>query len=320
MKKDILIIGGSGFVGSALTEVLLGAGHMVTLLNRGNRPMPGCAQIIADRDSQTEMEEKCRSVTNYDVIIDTSAYYLRQTELAWVCLAHKTNHWIHLSSAAVYRERIPFVPHPESDPNGGAEIWGRYGREKSAIDDFLAERSGDIPVTILRPPYIYGPQNSVDRETFVWSRSLHHLPIVIPGFGTAPIQFLHIDDLASAFISCIDQTPIHPCNIYNVAADEIVKLRQWVDLLIPICGGDLSNVYETKEKCDGYAVREYFPFRDHPCCLDPAKIKSELNWKAAYDIKTGFAQTYQTYSPEQLARYITKVSDTETTLAALLKK
>jgi nucleoside-diphosphate-sugar epimerase len=278
----------------------------------------GCDQIIADRNSLTDMEQ-ASGTTDYDVIIDTSAYHLHQTQLAWESFSPKTKQWIHLSSAAVYRERDPHSPHPESDETGGATIWGSYGQEKSAIDHFLAEQSEDIPVTILRPPYIYGPKNNVDRETFVWSRSLDHHPILLPDTGTAPIQFLHVDDLASAFLSCIDQTPLHPCNIYNVAADEIVTLREWADILIRTCGGDPQHIYELKEKGDGYAVREYFPFRDHPCCLDSTKIKRELTWSAQYGIKAGFAQTYQTYTPQQLREYLSKMSDTETKLAALLK-
>ena len=103
--KRALVIGGTGFVGSALIPELHREGFALTLLNRGTRVVEETAQLTADRNDEEQMRRAAGMVDcSFDVIIDTSAYTPLHTKLAWELLSHTTSHWIHLSSAAVYRE------------------------------------------------------------------------------------------------------------------------------------------------------------------------------------------------------------------------
>ena len=307
-SRKVLVIGGSGFVGGTLIPRLLEDGHDVTILNRGNRLIQGTKQLVADRTDKSQVRKAAENTGDFDVVIDTSSYNYQNTETAWANFAQKTKQWIHLGSAAVYKETPGRFP-SEKDEIGGAKIWGEYGVEKSDVDQFLKEHSSEIPVTVLRPPYLYGPGNDNDRETFVWSRALQGRPIVVPSNGLTQIQFLHVEDLAD-IIKLAMNNKSKRFAVYNVASDECPTLREWVDMLSDMVGAKNTSVLAGK-LADSYRPRQYFPFRDYPCCVENSLIKQELNWDAKYGIKDGFRQTFSKQNVEFLKtkELNTKVED-----------
>ncbi|MCW3126134.1 MAG: NAD-dependent epimerase/dehydratase [Bacteroidetes bacterium] len=236
-KQKILIIGGSGFIGHTLVPTMLREGHEVTILNRGNRPMNGAQQIIVDRSKPEDVKKTAESTDGFNVVIDTSAYTRQHTETVWTYFSDKADQWIHLSSAAVYAETQGRCA-SEKDPIGGSPVWGQYGIDKSEADQFLIDHAGKIPVTIFRPPYIYGPRNSVDRETFVWKRVLQGRPIIIPGDGQQPIQFVHVEEVVSVFMKAMNSAAgrANDTIVYNVASDETPTLNEWVDIVAKVPG------------------------------------------------------------------------------------
>ena len=290
--KRILVIGGSGFIGETLIPNLLSDGNDVSVLNRGNRLMKGTHQITADRKNPIEVKTASESTGNFDVVIDTSSYNGQNTEIAWQSFSKKTEHWIHLGSAAVYKETPNRFP-TEKDEIGGAPIWAEYGEEKSEAEQFLINHSSEVPVTILRPPYLYGPGNDNDRESFIWSRILVGRPILIPNNGKTQIQFLHVEDLSNAF-KTVMYNPPKDIAIYNVAAIERPTLSEWVDVVAKIAGGTNSGIL-AETYADNYKPRQFFPFRDYPCCISVDLITLKLGWEPNYRLEEGFKQTFETY-------------------------
>ena len=292
---QILVIGGSRFVGPALIKLLLDRKDSVIVLNRGTRSIPGTRQLIADRNDADAVETAVASAGTFDAAIDLSCYNASQADIAWRSCATRTKRWIHLSTVAVYAD-LDCVP-DETAPTGSAPVWGEYGVRKSEADDFLLSQTGP-PLTILRPPYLYGPGNHIDRETFIWKRALRGRPVLIPGNGEAIVQFLHIEDLASAFVTVLDHVA-NGSHIYNVAGDEQVSLKDYVQRLAAICGASDTGLPVGATDA-GYDARDYFPFGGHPCRLQTSLIKDELHWKPHYTFQEGFAQTYATYDPKTL--------------------
>jgi nucleoside-diphosphate-sugar epimerase len=292
--QRVLILGGSGFVGPSLIQVLLSEGHGVTVLNRGIRPIPGTTQLVADRNHTSDMQLVGERVSAFDILIDLSCYNRAQATLAWRTFAHKCAQWIHLSSAAVYCSPPSIVPR-EYAPIGGAPIWGDYGRGKSEADQYLLSARGGPALVILRPPYLYGPGNDNDRETFVWSRALRKRPVLVPGDGQTPIQFLHTEDLARAVVRVI-RTPPSARVVYNIAAPEEVTLKDFVTRLGAICGmPDPAVVVGTSDY--GFAPRQYFPFRDHPTRVDARTIREALGWTPQFTFESGFTATFHSLDP-----------------------
>lgn len=315
---NVLILGGSGFVGSALRPKLAEAGHTITVLNRGTKTLEGVVQLKADRNSKEALAAALNQMPKeigFDVIIDTAAYTLRQTRNVFELLGHKTKHWIHLSSAAVYKEADV---HPKEDfPIGGAKVWGDYGADKSAIDHFLLHEQHDVPVTILRPPYLYGPNNDNLRERFVWNRAIHKVPLFVPGDGTTHIQFLHVDDLADALVLCAG-TPVQESMAYNIAAEEKVSLSNWVATVLN-AGTMTTEVVNVGSAAADFTPRHYFPFRDYSCCVATGLFDQKMHWKPKYNsISTGLHQTFASYRLEALSERI-PITEAEVALSKRLR-
>ena len=289
MQTEILILGGSGFVGSALAPKLLSHNHNVTLLNRGNRVVNHVTQIKMDRYDADAM----RAIgTRFDVVIDTSSYNAEASEIAYQAFGGASCLWLHLSSAAIYHS-VGEMGACESDEAGGADIWGEYGRDKYEAELAIMDLATG-PYIILRPPYLYGPYNDNDRETFIWSRVLSGRPIILPGSGEAHIQFLHVADLAALFQHFIDSAP-GTSTIYNAAAPEIVTSLDWVTRLAKIAGRE-PKLFFGKDIAPSYRPRDYFPFRDTHCAVATDKLFFQTDWRPHYDLMQGFSDTFKSYS------------------------
>ncbi len=306
VNQKILILGGTGFVGPAVVSLLVRSGQDVTLLNRGTRAVPDTRHLQADRNRPQDLKKVLHSAdSHYDAIIDLSCYDAEQARLAWEAFSSRTRRWIYLSSAAVYKDDTD-TPPKESARVGGTGLWGRYGIDKYAAEQFLLTHAqGDYSpqVIILRAPYIYGPQNNIDRETFVWVRALNAQPVFIPGDGQTPIQFLHVSDLADAIKLFIDTSTLATFpGIYNIAADECPTLREWVSLLAEIAGVKDPGII-AGELANDFLPRQFFPFRDCRCWVDSSLIKTEVNWFPRYSLKEGFLHTYQSYPENSLKHF-----------------
>ncbi len=313
--EKVLIIGGSGFTGRPLVSELQKRGYSVTVLNRGNRKMEGVVQLLADRNSSENLREARKSLGSgafFDAIIDLSSYTPEQTRLAWQYFSDITKHWIHISSASVYLESS--IPPDESFPIGGAAVWGDYGVQKSLIDIFLLDTAQLTPVTILRPPYLYGPGNDSDREQFIWSRALRGLPVFVPGNGSTQMQFLHIEDLASALCYFIQQVPAAKA-VYNIGNSEWVSQLEWCSIVLE--SAELNTRLITLQQTNyNFKAREYFPFRDYPCVLQ-TKLINGISWRPALSLEKGLQLTFNSYSRQWLNNNL-KYGNAESILSGLL--
>ncbi|SLN13869.1 hypothetical protein TRL7639_00172 [Falsiruegeria litorea R37] len=288
----VLVIGGSGFVGRALIPALLNSGHDVSVLNRGNQRIEVVTQLVADRDDPAAVGLHQAA---YDVVVDTSGYTKQQVEIAFSAFGPSAGRWIHLSSAAVYRE-TPHLP-TEDDQLGGAEVWGEYGADKSEVDEFLTKRT-ECPIAILRPPYLYGPNNANDRETFVWSRVLSGRPVIVPGDGSAQLQFLHVQDLARIIVR-FAETNFGQKAIYNVAEPETMNAETWVRKVAAASGEGVSIIH-ARNHAVGIAARQFFPFRDYPCALDVSRFVRDFRWDFTFSFNQGIENTFLSYDRDAL--------------------
>jgi len=252
-----------------------------------------------------------RQAATFDVVIDTSGYTRQQVETAYSVFGGRTKKWIHLSSAAVYRENPDRLPN-EHDAIGGAAIWSRYGTDKSEADEFLICKS-KCPLVVLRPPYLYGPSNANDRETFVWSRVLSGRPVIVPGDGSARMQFLHIQDLANIIAHLVEADSGKQA-IYNVAEPETMNAQTWVERVAAVTG-IVPDTLSGELHASGIAAREYFPFRDYPCALDVARFLQDLDWTFQFNFDDGIRSTFQSYNPEVL-KQLSPSSDRELSILA----
>lgn len=285
---NILVLGGSYFIGLSILDKLRGLGD-ITVLNRGTKAvdMPGIDWIGCDRKNSEELSRKL--VKEYDVIVDISAYEPEDVDLLFHALKKLPSKYILISSSAVYKNAGATLPYAENSIVGGDPVWGDYGVLKYECEQ-AAERYLPSGAYAIRPPYVYGPHNYLEREQFIWARLLGQHPIFVPGDGSTRIQFCYVDDLARlvARMAADPQAPIPP-GIYNIGENAAYSFNDYIGLLAEICGSTPILRHVT----DGQTpARDYFPFRHNDVHLDVTRI-SEIPGLTLTGLQEGMTHTYR---------------------------
>jgi 2'-hydroxyisoflavone reductase len=213
----ILILGGKRFLGIALVEALLQAGHTPTLFNRGlTKPdlFPNVKTLIGDRDGNLDALKRRK----WDAVIDTSGYIPRITKQSAELLSGKCETYVFISSVSVYRDfKTPDIteiyPLGElDDPSSEDSTSDRYGPLK-ALCEYEIQQAFNGKVLVIRPGLIVGPNDPTDRFTYwPWRVSLGG-QVLAPSPPSANLQFIDVRDLA-AFI--INQIEANSEGVYNV--------------------------------------------------------------------------------------------------------
>ncbi|EJE51600.1 nucleoside-diphosphate-sugar epimerase [Acidovorax sp. CF316] len=267
--QKVLLLGGSVFVGRALLQRLIAQGFDVTAVTRGlvQSDWGAAHHIACDRRDAHQLASRLRGHT-FDAVVDASCYGPEDCRALLAGLHAMPTTYVLLSSAAVYERSTAPLPFSEASPAHGDGIWGTYGRDKAAAETVLCASS--IPRQfVVRPPYIYGPGNNLDRERFVWARQLAQAPIFVPADGETLIQFVGIDDLTRAIVGFLDpQCAVAP-GIYNLASPTYVSFNQYIALLGQIAGRQ-SHVVHVSDST--IPAREYFPFRKAHLILSTQKL------------------------------------------------
>ncbi|WP_164821705.1 NAD-dependent epimerase/dehydratase family protein [Paenibacillus koleovorans] len=154
--RSALIIGGSGFLGGAITRQLLEDGWETDVLSRGNKPtIPGSQVIQADRTIQEEWKAAMEGRT-YDLVVDCAGYKAADIESAIPVLKGKCAHYVFISTDYVYASSNQTTyPIRESAATHRDTPYAEGKLDCEAL--LLAAWNEDsFPVTILRPPHIMG--------------------------------------------------------------------------------------------------------------------------------------------------------------------
>lgn len=318
--RRVLVLGGSVFIGKAIANKFVKNGDDVYILNRGNHQCPkGAKQLIADRNNREQFNQAIGN-EQFDIVIDGSAYNPEQTQIAIDKLNNnRLTHYIHISTATVYEEGQP-QPYKEDESNRGtAKSWGQYSTNKFLCEEVLldAYRDKRLPITIVRPFYVYGAGNNLDRESYVFTRLIKGAPIIVPGNGKCKVQFGHIEDLCDAVMemskmdSCIGEA-------YNISSNEVVTFEEWIN----ICGKVLQiapKIMLVDAQDVGYKSREWFPFRDIDMYGDVSKASRQLGIKPKYSLYEGLIEVTSHYTNSELVKS-SKISEVEMEIISKLKE
>ena len=118
----LLIIGGTRFLGRALTEDALSRGHEVTLFNRGQTNpelFPEAERITGDRDGGLD----ALAGRSWDAVIDTCGYFPRIVRASAEALADSVGTYVFISTISVYADL--------SKPVDESGLWGRSRTRRS---------------------------------------------------------------------------------------------------------------------------------------------------------------------------------------------
>ncbi len=245
---EILVLGGTGFIGPHMVREALRRGHSVTLFNRGrtnNTLFPDLETIIGDRaDNLTGLEGR-----KWDVVVDNSGYMHHDVRASARLLAPNVDHYIFISSISAYDSMAE--PMHEDSPLAALEDesvtefdWSLYGALKAVSERIVGEEMGADRTTVLRPTYIVGPGDHTDRFTYWPVRVRQGGRMLCPGGPEHPIQVIDVRDLANFTIDVVERritgvfntaTPVGSYSMRQVLEDSEAVSATTVD---PVWVGD----------------------------------------------------------------------------------
>lgn len=290
---NILVIGGSNFIGWRFVELLGKTQHTITIINRGNhqRKYPSNAtHRVANRNDYDKMLVAVGDTT-YDAVFDMCGYVESDMKHTVELFGDRAKKYVFISTAATYLEPLS-MPIAEDYAQGAHGVWGKYGSGKLACEQILLsahERDG-FPAVIVRPSYVYGIDNTIDRETLLFDRITKDRTILVPSDGEAVIQLGEVSDLCKALLM-IAESPKGLGECYNVSGHELITLNSLVRLVAKIVGKEFKTVCVTPRDY-GMTDRDIFPFDSVSYFTTSEKFSRDFGWSPEVSLVDGLMAAY----------------------------
>jgi len=249
----VLLLGGSGLLSGAAREAFLAAGHEVTVLSRGTRPLPArdrLRALRADRRDPASLASVLRGA-RFDFTADFLAYDAADVSRLFSIEGFAPGRLVMISTGQVYlvteNQRPPFreadsdapvIPEP---PNG-TRAWQNwvYGMGKRAAEEALAREGGarGVRTLALRLPVVQGEADGGNsRRLWAWlERMRDGGPVLLPEGGVQPVRFVYSGDVALALLRLAGLPAWPPASALNLAQPCESSLREFLELAAGCAG------------------------------------------------------------------------------------
>ena len=303
MKKNILVTGGSGFIGSAIVKYLVKKKYNVVVFDNNSRgrsrrikdvnnKISFIKGDIRDKKKLLSINKKIDTIIHLAYINGTKFFYKKPFEILDIavngylnilefCKIKKVQNLFLASSSEVYQNpikiptdenemlKIPDIHNPRYSYGGGkifSELYGLYFAKKY-LKKFV----------IFRPHNVYGADMGNDHvipEFIIRFKKIGKKKnFLIHGTGNEVRSFIHIDDFINGFDKIFRRGK--NTEIYNIGTTEKVKISRLAYLI--------SKIYKKKIKI----IRSKLP-KGSPSkrCPDIGKIK-KLGFKQKISLRNG---------------------------------
>jgi 2'-hydroxyisoflavone reductase len=242
---DLLILGGTVFLGRAIVEAALALGHTVTLFNRGkSNPhlFPNVENLIGDRSADLSALEGRR----WDAVIDTCGYVPRVVQQSAQLLANTVDHYTFISTVSVYAD----LSQPGIDENAPVgtiedetteEITGEtYGPLKALCEQEIVNAMPNRGL-VIRPGLIVGPHDRSDRFTYWVLRVSQGGEVLAPEPLTLHVEFIDVRDLAEWILCMVEN---RQTGIYNaIGPGQLLTMEQFLSTCKRVSASDAKFIW-----------------------------------------------------------------------------
>jgi 2'-hydroxyisoflavone reductase len=242
---ELLILGGSVFLGRHLVEALQARGHAITLFNRGEHNpdlFPDLEKLRGDRSADLSALHGRR----WDAVIDTCGYVPRVVRASAELLAGALENYTFISTISVYASfNTPWID--ESAAVGTLadeaveEVTGETYGPLKALCEQAAE--GALPGRVLnvRPGLIVGPHDPTDRFTYWPHRVAQGGAVLAPGRPEYGTQIIDARDLAEWIVRMVEA---RQTGLYNATGpDAPLPIGRVLDECKAVSGSDARFVW-----------------------------------------------------------------------------
>ena len=304
VPKHILVTGGAGFIGSALTRRLLAEGYNVTVVDNCSN---GCKENVPEKaqfikaDLTKESTYRLLDNTAFDVVFhlssqssgtmsfedplgDMKSHLYATFSLLQLSLERKLSRFMFSSSTTLYGD-TKVLPVNEDYPRNPKTY---YATGKLACEEYIRFFSSQgLPTTIFRLPNVYGPgQNLKNKDQGMVSIYLSYIlegqPIIVKGSKDRFRDFIYIDDVVNGWMLAFkDDSTIG--KTYNLASGKKSTVEQVLNGLKSACE---QHDYPIKF-CEGT------PGDQLGLVADISKIKNELGFTPIIGLEEGLKLMFE---------------------------
>lgn len=228
----VVVIGGSGHIGTYLVPKLVRQDHQVTMISRGNREpyikdwaWDKAEHVALDRSSDPLFAQKVAEM-NADVVIDLICFKVDEVkEMVEALKETDLSHYLYCSTIWTHgrAETIPV------DPNGEKHPMDEYGRQKYESEKYLLNeyRGNGFPATMISPGQICGPGWSIINplghgDDKVFQAIADGKEISLPNLGMETLHPVHGEDIAQMFVDAMThRTQALGENFYAVSEESL---------------------------------------------------------------------------------------------------
>ncbi|HKY89450.1 MAG TPA: NAD(P)-dependent oxidoreductase [Nevskiaceae bacterium] len=300
------VTGATGFVGQHLVAALEKAGWRVRVLRRGRTPAsatpPHRETVVGALEDLGSIE---RLVDGVDAVIHAAGLIKAATREAFF----QVNQEGAAAVAAITRRVAPGACFVLISTQAAREPHlSDYAASKRAGEDAARQAFG-APMTILRPPAVYGPG---DRETLVFFQVARGALVPLLGAPGARAAMIHVGDLSRLIVALAGEAPR---DRVLTAADERPDGYTWQEILgaaaravgnpnprlvqAPIAvlksvalAGDVGRLLGSANMLNSQKLRE---IRHPDWSVAPGELARAPGWSPAFSIDAGFADAVAWY-------------------------
>lgn len=193
----LLVLGGTEFVGRAVTHAALTRDWHVTVFHRGHHPAPAAAHT-RHGDRTTSGGLSALEHGTWDIVVDTWSAAPAAVRATAHLLAGRADSYVYVSSGSVYTYPRPAgatenAPVVTATPDDGPDV--DYARAKRGGELAAQAAFGDRAL-LARAGLILGPWENIGRLPWWLHRTARGGPILAPGPADLPLQYIDVRDLA----------------------------------------------------------------------------------------------------------------------------
>lgn len=296
-SRNVLLLGGGGFIGQATARQLASDAMDVHILARQHTLpatpsihlhtgdlsdpvildtlLPQCGTVVHLASSTTPGSSANKPSDELDNLVPTLNLLDRLHN-------QKNIHLIFVSSGGTVYGNPPHIPVNEDAPFAPLSY---HGAGKMALEGFLqAFRAAGNAVTILRPSNAYGPGQDLRRGFGFVRTVLEHArsgsPLEIWGDGEAVRDFVFVEDVAEAIALAIGNPADN--GTYNVGSGQGYTLNEVLTLAKRITGMKINTQHKPAREGDVRGV-----------VLDVSRIRATLGWQPQINLEEGLKRTWE---------------------------
>ncbi|QHC26127.1 NAD-dependent epimerase/dehydratase family protein [Streptomyces sp. GS7] len=269
----LLILGGTEFVGRAVTEAALARGWQVTVFHRGRHTAPdGAAVLHGDRTAQGGLA--ALKDGGWDAVVDTWSGAPAAVRDSARLLADRVGRYAYVSTGSVYAypptcrisERAPLVDGSPDATDADDYAAAKRGAEVAATDAF-----GDRAL-LVRAGLILGPYENIGRLPWWLGRIARGGPVLAPGPRELPLQYIDARDLAEWTLDAVRDGRGGPYNLVSESGH--TTMGELLESCVRVTGSAAELCWTAPEDVLAAGIE---PWTELPVWLPPGQLHDVMH-------------------------------------------